>query len=59
MRTHDSLLAEALELSPDQRARLADELLRSLPDRARASEPTRADDDTHITWEGAQGMLDD
>lgn len=58
MRTHDTILADALELSVEQRAQLVDELLRSLPNRApRASEP--ADDDTHITWEGAQGMLED
>ena len=60
----ESILKEALELSPELRAQLVGELMRTLPaapaalPRARATTPP-AGDDTPITWEGAQGFLED
>jgi hypothetical protein len=54
----ETILKEALELPADLRAELVGQLMRSLP----AAEPAkRADDDVPmaITWEGAQGFLED
>ena len=57
----DTLVKEALELPADARTELVDRLLRSLPALAptQPSPPMAHDADTPITWEGAQGMLED
>jgi hypothetical protein len=59
----DKILEQALELPVEQRAELLGQLERSLPAvalRARATQPPApASDDTPITWQGAQGFLDE
>lgn len=59
----ETILKEALALPTDLRAALVGELMRSLPaPGAPAAEATkRSNDDVPmaITWEGAQGFLED
>jgi hypothetical protein len=50
----ETLLKEALELPAEERTELVGQLLRSLP----ATAPPH-DEDTHVTWEGAQAFLED
>ena len=57
----ETILREALELPPEQRAQLVNDLQRSLPlSPAPAPAPLqRIEQDTPISWEGAQGFLED
>ena len=53
----ETILKEALELPVDLRAELVGQLLRTLP--AASPPPPAPDEGTPITWQGAQGFLDD
>jgi hypothetical protein len=53
----ETILKEALELPADVRAELVGQLLRTLP--AKAAPKHEDEDDTRVTWEGAQGFLED
>jgi len=56
----ETILKQALALPTELRAELVGELLRSLPVPAPApARESRPDEDTHITWEGAQRFLED
>ena len=54
----ETILKEALELPADLRADLVRQLMCSLPTPVAPVPVTRAED-TPITWEGAQGFLED
>jgi hypothetical protein len=57
----ETILKEALELPADLRAELVGQILRSLPAAASPAAPKSSHDDVPmaITWEGAQGFLED
>ena len=59
----ETILKEALELPADLRAELVGQLMRSLPVAAPPSpapaKPSHEDVPMAITWEGAQGFLED
>ena len=53
----ETILKEALELPTELRAQLVGQLLRTLPTPPLAKHED--EDDTRVTWEGAQGFLED
>ena len=61
----ETILKEALELPADLRAELVGQLMRSLPataapaNAAKAANPPNDDVPMAISWEGAQGFLED
>jgi hypothetical protein len=56
----ETILKEALELPTELRAELVGQLMRSLPTAAPPPPKPASDDVAHgVSWEGAQGFLED
>ena len=55
----ETILKEALELPADLRAELVGQLMRSLPVAAAPVPPSNDDVSHGVSWEGAQGFLED